>query len=289
MTNNKKSEQPKERPLETNKIRDLGWIQGSVFLPISSIQSPYKFDPNDQVLVITTQSCSVVSQSFDRDPLVEAVVATKLSKFNERNHEAIGKNQRKLHIQTEKSTGGCSGLECDINKRFFFDRKALLEFSPMLDLTIGNREVKKLARWIGRSYTRIALPDELVANMRQNLLPLIEKALTHNHEDQSLHSEVSSIYISWIASKENTTTHSFALSLIFMCKSQAVADLLDEILNGSLNDFLNSYGKDNLHINQLRCGVKNDTFVSDLDDHDRLSEWDYLTGLGGSNWFLSES
>jgi hypothetical protein len=139
------------------RISNAGWVQGSVFSQ-GDISLPFRFDPGSEFLIITTQSCSVVSQRFENDPFVEAMAARKLPEYKEKSHEATGKNQRKLHLKLMKSREGFLALECDMNRRSFFDRKKLLSLVPIFDLSIGEHGSKKLATWIARYYTRIALP-----------------------------------------------------------------------------------------------------------------------------------
>lgn len=104
---------------DAKKIKNLGWRQGSIFLLNKTIIEKLIFDFAEQDLfIIASQSCSVVSSRFEVDPLVEAMAIRKLEKFNQRSHEATGKNQRKLHLKL-MSFNHYQAVECDLNKRFF--------------------------------------------------------------------------------------------------------------------------------------------------------------------------
>lgn len=261
-------------------IHSAGWRQGSVFLPDEVIALPFLFDPINEVLIIISQSCSVVSSRFDNDPLVDAIVARRLSEYNEKAPEATGKNQRKLHIKLAVEKKGCGAYECDINRRVSFERIKLLDLSIIHDLSIEICGAKKIATWIGRYYTRIALPDELVTRMKQYLLPALSKIL----KKDNIHAEVDRIYISWHTSQ--SVQDFFNLRFIFICKSQDVADKLDQACLQELNDFLEQPGKDKICIAHLHCGTKSDIFLADLDGYDRFSEWDYLTHFGELHKFI---
>src|SRR5579863_3026144 len=117
--------QKEQNEFDALQINNAGWRQGSVFV-LTDLELPFELDSNREYLIVATQSCSVVSPRFETDPFVEAMAARKLSKFNERAFEAIGKNQRKLHLKLTTPCRGCSALECDINRRVFFERKKLL-------------------------------------------------------------------------------------------------------------------------------------------------------------------
>jgi hypothetical protein len=272
----------------SNQIRNAKWRQGTVFLPNELASPPYEFDLQNEVCILVTQSCSIVSHDFEKDPFVEVLIARKLLEFNERSVESRGKNQRKLHVKTQNENQDCLGFECDFNKRFFIERKILPSLTPIPDYSIDIREIKKLARWIGRHYTRIALPDELVNCMKPNLLPLLNKLLKKDYRDEPLHSEIDSIYILWEERKETADSPLFALNFIFLCTSQDSADKLQELLNIELTAFLKRNGQDNIHIEHLICGDENSTFISDIKGYERLSEWDYLTDFGGAHWFATE-
>jgi hypothetical protein len=204
-------------------IKAAGWRQGCVFLPNENIELPFFFDSINEVLIVISQSCSVVSPRFDADPFVEAIAAKKIAAYNERAPEATGKNQRKLHIKLSMKKEDCTALECDINRRFNFDRKKLLDLLIIQEFSIQDSRAKKIATCLGRYYTRIALPDELVKSMKKHLLPVLEKSL----KKDSIHFEVDSIYITY---ESQFDTGFFNLKLLFCCKSEALADKLDQIL-----------------------------------------------------------
>jgi hypothetical protein len=56
--------------------------------------------------------------------------------------------------------------------------------------------------------------------------------------------------------------------------------MLDQRLIQQLDPYLQPTNHQNIYIERLHCGTKKDLFLADLDGHERLSEWDYLTDLG---------
>jgi hypothetical protein len=76
----------------------------------------------------------------------------------------------------------------------------------------------------------------------------------------------------------------FRLKLLFLCRSQETADELDEVLLDELSEFLGPNNKGPIYIDSCHCGNPGDTFISDLDEYEKFSEWDYLTDLGENKW-----
>lgn len=115
-------------------ILEKGWRQGSIFDPRGILKDINLAD--NELLIICTQSCTVVSLRFATDPVVEAMVVKPLTKYNYKAFEATGKNQKKLHIELRASSE-FKCIECNINPRLFFDRYMLLKVNPLQELEIG--------------------------------------------------------------------------------------------------------------------------------------------------------
>lgn len=280
MSHNSKPENDEIDLAKAKKILDKGWCQGSIFDPRGILDDiPIA---EDEFLIICTQSCTLVSRRFSIDPYAEAMIVKPLTEYNPRSEIATGKNQRKLQIELlDHSNFKC--IECDINKRFFFDRNRLLEMYPLQELGIEERGGDKLAGWIGRAYTRIALPDLLVERMRLGLSKMIRKCLDKKYIDDQknmipLHESVPYIFIDWQPRKNESEF--YELRFIFLCFDPKVEELLDKELIEKLEFYLSEPGKDGLRISSLICRTRDATFVSDLDEHDRLSDWDFLSDLG---------
>lgn len=261
-------------------ILDKGWRQGSVFDPLGILEEITLAD--GELLIMCTQSCTVVSLRFATDPVVEVMAVKPLAKYNYKAFEATGKNQRKLHIEVMGSSQ-FKGIECDINRRFFFDRRTLLKINPLQELEIGLEGVTKLAGWLGRAYTRIALPNELVDRVKLEILPLILKCLdekqTHGQKGGSpIHESVSFIYIDW--QPRNDIVDLFELKFIFLCSDGQTEEMLERKLLEKLEAYQVEEGKGGVRISSIICRTPNTTFLTDLNGYERYSEWDFLSELG---------
>lgn len=262
------------------KICDAGWRQGAVLDPrTAGIAVPTNINilPNEY-LIICTQSCSVVSPRFAADPFIELMVAKPLSKFKDNAPEATGKNVRKLHIPLIKPEEFIA-LECDLNRRFQHERSVLLDKNLMDVFDIGEKGANKLAAWIGRSYTRIALPNKLVANMRVELLGKLSRALETPYGDQAdpIHYQVPYIYIRWTPTEEEAEI--YILDFLFICSEYGAANVLEDEIALAFKNFLSALGNDGISIQSFKCQEAGETFLTDLDGFERFSEWDYLSNL----------
>lgn len=264
-----------------------GWRQGSVFDPRGilnkiTIAENEIFLSENEFLIICTQSCSLVSRRFDVDLYAEAMVVKLIDEYNPRSQEATGKNQRKLQIKLlDHPKYKC--VECDLNKRFMFNRKRLLQMQPSKELTLEENGGDKLAGWYGRSITRTALPDLLVERMG-NLSKIIKKCLEKKfYDDQGIlspiHESVPYLYIDWQPRKDNPEDI-FTLRFFFLCANPETEENLDRELTEKLHSYQSESGKDGLKIIEIVCKTDDSTFVRDLYPYEKLSDLDYLSDLG---------
>ncbi len=275
--------QQNEADIDNAKIiSEKGWRQGSIFTPGDVFKEMTLAD--EELLIICTQSCTVVSSRFTTDPKVEAMVIKPLSKYNPRSTEATGKNQRKLHIEVlNNSQFKC--IECDINRRLFFDRLHLLKITPLQHMEISMQSVTKLAGWLGRSYTRIALPDLLVTLLKPEIIPHIlkcldEKQIEGQNNGSPIHESVSYVYIDWQPRNPNDIVDLFELRFIFLCTDSHTEELLERKLLEKLEPYQVEGGKKGIRISNVICRTPDTTFLTDLNGFERYSEWDYLSELG---------
>lgn len=264
-----------------------GWRQGSVFDPrgvlnkISVAENEISLS-NNEFLIICTQSCALVSRRFEADPYAEAMIVKLIDDYNPRSQEATGKNQRKLQIRLlDHPKFKC--IECDINKRFMFNRKRLLEMHPSKELNLEENAGDKFAGWYGRSITRTALPDLLVERMG-GLSKIIKKCLEKKfYDDQGIlspiHESVIYQYIDWQPRKE-TPIDLFTLRFFFLCANPETEENLDREFTEKLSSYQSVAGKDGLKIIEITCKTDDSTFIRDLYQYVYLSDLDYLSDLG---------
>lgn len=255
-----------------------GWTQGSVFRPNALVTIPEDLDRPDAHLVVCTQACSLVSPSLDRDPFVELAVAVPITRYAPRSEAATGKDVRRHHLPV--AGAAFPALEVDINARFRVPREYLLAFAP--DGPRASAEAcRDLAGWIGRYYTRIALPDALVVRLKGSVFEILGRFLKGGPAGggPKHHEGVHSIYLRWQPDAELAASMPYAVDLLILCDEVAVADALGARLAETGLDPDHRVERDGLSVH---CSVqaRSETLLTDLDGWTRLSEWDHMTGLG---------
>lgn len=275
MSPGKKKEAPSTNTQDIRHIYSNGWRQGSV-IDKDSITLPEKFschNEDDYYILICSQSCTVVSPDISKDPYVEAVLAKPIQKYNSRSPEARGKNQRKLHLPVN---GGDNfeALEIQLKDRFELPRQNLTDILPKKDITLNKSEVLSLASWLGRNYTRIALPDTLVQKLKETGFrkELEDWFKTKLNDDATIADKISNIYISW---KPDEEADKYEVKMVFICDNEP--DTVGNVTS-NFDDKISSLDYPDLTLN-LSCEARDAIYLSDLDGLHRFSEFDYLTQM----------
>lgn len=263
---------------EAQVLLEAGWTQGSVFLPNEHIRIPAHLDRDAAHLVVCTQACSLVSDSLAKDPHVELAVAVPVAKYSAKSGPATGKEVRRYHLPVAGAT--FQVLEVDINARFTVPRDVLLRFSPSAARPPEDA-CRAFAGWIGRYYTRIALPNELVIRLRAGVSNSLEEFLRAARAGSGArhHEDVHSIYVRWKPATELGPDAEYTVDLLVLCDDPAVADALEAKLGEIGLDPGERARKPGLDV-QCSIQARGETFLSDLDGWTRLTDWDHFSGLG---------
>lgn len=257
-----------------------GWGQGSVFRPNDHVPIPAHLAawPEDIWLVVCTQACGVVSPDIVRDPHVEIALAKAITKFSVRSPDATGKNVRRFHMPV---TGAAfAALDVDVNTRFFTPRRALLLFDPDPEVRADVTATRNLAGWLGRHYTRIALPNELVRRLVPSFFRDLGRYLSERSgpdatgEAPRVHDAVSAIFVKWSPDRELRPDEPYDVEVLAICDDPAVSETLDR----RAADVGRVEAGGDVTISMTVQG-RDETALSDIDGWVRLTEWDYLTGM----------
>jgi hypothetical protein len=264
---------------EAQQILEAGWRQGSVFRPpvALALPEPVPFDPENEWLVVCTQSCTVVSRDLAGDPHIEFLVATPTGHYKANSPEATGKVLRRFHLPVS-GIANVPALECDINRRFFAPRTLCLAHPPEAGITVSEDDARNLAGWISRYYTRVALPNELVIRAK-GLFDTIQTALKKSTKNgERLSGSIDKILVRWSPDSE-LQGGVYQLDILFLCTDEAADLRLNSLLEAKLQPFTEGGGHNGIKLTYANA-VKSETFLSQLDGYTRLSEWDYLSNLG---------
>ena len=262
---------------EADKLLADGWTQGSIFLPNDYVRVPEGLERPDAQLIVCTQACSLVSDSLKKDPWVELAVAVPVATYSPKSGDATGKNARRYHLPV---TGAAfQAVEIDINARFAVRRESLLHFAPG-QAKATEEACRAFAGWIGRYYTRIALPNALVARLGGAVFEPLEKFLKKSPQGGGpKHYEgVHSIYVRWEPSTELKLDESYDVDFLILHDEGEAADALERHLSEIGLDPGGRVEKPGLTVS-CSAQARSETVLTDLDGYTRLSEWDHLTGL----------
>lgn len=262
---------------EADKLLADGWTQGSLFPPNEHVGIPEGLERPDAQLIVCTQACSLVSNSLKKDPWVELAIAVPVAAYSAKSADATGKNARRYHLPV--AGVAFQAVEIDINARFTVRRESLLHFTPG-QATATEEACRAFAGWIGRYYTRIALPNALVARLGGAIFEPLEKFLKRSPKGGGpKHYEgVHSIYVRWEPSAELEPDESYDVYFLIIHDEEEAADALERHLSEIGFDPGSRVEKPGLTVS-CSAQARRETVLTDLDGYTRLSEWDHLTGL----------
>ncbi|MCJ2052104.1 hypothetical protein [Methylobacterium sp. J-070] len=262
---------------EADKLLADGWTQGSLFLPNEHVGIPEGLERPSAHLIVCTQACSLVSDSLRKDPWVELAVVVPVATYSGKSGEATGKNARRYHLPV--SGAAFQAVDIDINARFAVRRESLLHFAPG-QAKATEEACRAFAGWIGRYYTRIALPNALVARLRGSVFEPLEKFFKGSPKGggPKQYEGVHSIYVRWKPSTELQPNESYDVDFLILHDEGAAADALERHLSEIGLDPGGRVEKPGLTVS-CSAQARSETVLTDLDGYTRLSEWDHLTGL----------
>jgi len=264
------SEMPPFGRAEAELLLERGWAQGTIVVPNGDLPAP----GDGIVYVVCTQSCSVVSESLEKDPFVELAQARPLARYAPKADEARGKNVRRYHLPVEGAD--FPALEVDINRRSFVERRSLLAREPGKG-TIFQKARRDFAAWLGRYYSRIDLPNEFVARFGTHFRAALEKFLKGASANDALrrHERIRSIYIKYKPDDELGADASYEAEFLIMCDDADVAQRMDRDLIAALGEGWMT--KPGLRI-KFAVNSPAETLLSDLHGFHRFTDWDHLSG-----------
>ena len=188
------------------KIRVNGWRQGSCLKTLDHERFPSSLNLLEPArLVLVSQDCDLVNESYDAEPMVEAIVAVPLDGKPDGNL-TYGKNPRKLQISF-LSDGNEAWCQVNVAGRCFLTRSILEDISPDSDWVISPHGCDILARWLANRYRRGAFPDAFNDRLK-NVQSRINRAL----KKQGI--ELSGIYLRLNTSDELPVSGTYKVILV---------------------------------------------------------------------------
>lgn len=182
-----------------DEIEVRKWWQGSVLL--GKDLPPMEDGHSDvECWVVASQACNIYNASFQNVPVFELVSASRIGACDP--GKIRGDNPRILHVEALSNEEVIS-LELDIQKRRWLPRSWLAQLpAPFchvrdaergVDPFLKNQWRDKFAAWMGRSYTRVALPDAFNDALKASKIRevLEDKLAKHKNELYGIYLELS--------------------------------------------------------------------------------------------------
>lgn len=155
-----------------HRVRTNGWRQGKLVREDDHTCFPEQVLvelPLDGRVLIVTQDCDLVHESYTTEPKVEVILVEPIEGAPDGNL-TYGKNPRRLQIPF-KSIESEVWLQCNAANRHFVPRTILEEILPDDDLVTTDHGREVLVRWLANRYRRAAFPDEF----NNRLAPILSR------------------------------------------------------------------------------------------------------------------
>jgi hypothetical protein len=165
------------------------WRQGTVLphrlLPEGTLPSSATIDTK---LVVISHDCDLVNPKYEAEPFVEFFVA-RLKPSSDRNGVLFnGKNPRKLQFLVQEN-GEERLYEIDAREKYRADRRILEKGTRDKTIRISQENVRGIAKWAGRRYSRPSLPTAF----QDRIPPSVEKKLRKKLERDG--EEITGVYV----------------------------------------------------------------------------------------------
>lgn len=250
---------------------DPRWEQGSILdlsqLPATDVEPPFEAGT---LPIVISQSCDVIHDSFDEEPKVDLLLARPIEVVE--GNFTDGKNPRTFDFVRKVGLSD-EAYRCFIREKMQSDRRILLGKLP-ID-RIDDDIILALKRWVGKRYTRAALPTKFNDRARP-CIDTIKAILKRN-------SEITGIYLSLSSDEElpDGSPYGLILTTTVLPKTKADENAFDRVIRATskISEALNACN--GLEI--MEATPKSEEYVTlyDLRDMD-LWDYDYLSVRAGS-------
>ena len=147
-------------PFNSESMVRLGWRQGSVLgaelARIARQYAPERVAVSDEdLLIVTSHDCDIVSPSLDKEPVVEILRARIATASKVDRQYSGGRNPRVLSL-VFKAGATDTVLACSVHDRWTIPRDLLQCGAPHGQL--AEKERRLIAEWLAKRYIRAAFP-----------------------------------------------------------------------------------------------------------------------------------
>jgi hypothetical protein len=246
---------------------DPAWSQGSLIDPNALIEAVpgIEIKPNDIVIVIS-QDCDVVSRSLDAEPLLDIHLARFIDELD--GNFTAGKNPRIFDFEDTAVDDTMQRYRCRDANRRRINRTILVGTIPVGKLTEQN--TRQLAQWTARRFTRAALPNEFNRRLLNARTQLARIAKSAGHS-------LSAIYVGLSTRTELPPADSYRVILVGSIRSsESIAEATEAV--SKIAALLGALPGIELEDDDVR--LEDDISLADIRQLLRL-DFDYISVRGG--------
>lgn len=279
---------PGAEATDVSILATLDWWQGSAVA--------LEIDGEVGLWVICSQTCNLVNGSLKLIPLVEIIRARVIQAAEISPQCAKGDDPRRLHVPCDMG-GDAVYLQLRIEERQWIPRETLLDASIQRGRIInvkGKPEAQhreSFAAWLGRSYTRMELPGDLVTLFTTTKLrDAISKRLVGNAGE-----DLQGIYLRFSTASGAdiepasvpTLVAPYFIEIVVVCYSNDAVDRVEKAIVSLSEKNVPVAGKDKIcRLDAARAAGLSCNFdvvlttnwtVADMGACIRFTNWDYLS------------
>ncbi|MGL4612165.1 MAG: hypothetical protein ACRCYY_21215 [Trueperaceae bacterium] len=258
---------------DIEKLKSNQWFQGSLiplamFLELQKEKRiPYDVEADKDILIVVGHDCDVNNHSFEKEPLVELLVARPVEKSDSTTFHAktTRRLQFKLSLNDIEQTYECLNFE-----RFCIDRRHLAKYSPQY--TVDNELKHLIARWISNRYYRAAFPDAF--NERISKVSKVREKIKSAFE--GIGHYVTGVYIMLLPDQELNPGEDYKVFVQATIRTEDAENLeVIEQANAALLKFVSALNScEGINIAEESYSVVSEEKFS-LDDIRNSKRWDY--------------
>ncbi|MFT9289718.1 hypothetical protein [Gluconobacter oxydans] len=280
-----------QEKLWMDQLIEAGWEQGCIFAPAPEIVKMIPEFINfkeGQFLVVCTQTCSLLAGNFQKEPVVELLVADPIETYDANAPRAKGKENKNFHLpfaSDKKLENKFEAVNCSISKRMFLPRNILCNILP-IDLGIRTDTLKSFKGWIANYYMRVALPSQLVDRLKIGNKSSFKNAVTKvlkekDEQGDPLHKGVRTFYVSWSPDYEEININKpYKILLRVICDKSDIEDCLQNLFDTSLVDYRDDSNiKNGIFLEDIIVSSLDNTTLDLIDGMFRFNFWDDLSSL----------
>lgn len=155
-------------------LTEAGWKQGNLLDPDDSrfkVNALYEI-PDDARLLIVSQTCDLIQESFASEPFFEILCLHPLNQKPDGGYLG-GKNSRRIEFSLDPPGDDITHWFALPYNRHLINRELLLERQP--ESSIQDKPLKMILAWLSRRYTRVAFPESFVKRINTRKKPIAKK------------------------------------------------------------------------------------------------------------------